>query len=68
MTNFYSSYDGQNMIDLGSSINEHFHTSLATVDGSPFAVGGEFNHSNQAEIYNIQSGSWREVANYPFHD
>ena len=40
--------------------------SLAKIDGAPLAVGGAY--IKKAEILDISSNKWTEVADYPYHD
>jgi len=47
--------------------NEHFQTSLANIDGDPLAVGGNSSYT-KAEILDIASNTWTEIAEYPYHD
>jgi len=39
---------------------------LAKIGGAPLAVGGYSN--KKAEILDISSNKWTEVADYPYHD
>ena len=38
------------------------------IDESPLAVGGTNPQINKAEIFDISSNTWTEVADYPYHD
>ena len=43
-------------------------TTLATINETPLAVGGYSPNTNKAEILDILSNVWTEVAEYPYHD
>ena len=60
------SYDGIIFHNQADSTIAHQQTTLAKIDAAPLAVGG-YPSTNKAEIYNISSNSWTEVAAYPYH-
>ena len=43
-------------------------STLAKIDEAPFAVGGTSTASSKAEILDVSSNIWTEVAEYPYHD
>lgn len=61
------SYDGLIFHNHADSIHGHWTTTLANAEGSPFAIGGN-PAINKAEMYDISSNKWTEVADYPYHD
>ena len=63
---FRFSYDGYVFHNQADSKNEHMEISLAKIDGAPLAVGGA--NIKKAEILDISSNKWTEVADYPYHD
>ena len=66
---FYS-YDGAVFRSHPNSKSAHHETTLAISDGIPLAVGG-FTGSyfiSKAEIFNIATNTWEEVADYPYHE
>ena len=62
------SYDGFVFHNQADSKNQHYYTTLAKIDGAPLAVGGWDSNTNKAEILDISSNVWTEVADYPYHD
>ena len=62
------SYDGLVFHKQADSKNGHYYTTLAKIDESPLAVGGYDPTIKKAEILDIQSNTWTEVADYPYHD
>ena len=62
------SYDGSVFHNQADSKNKHEDTSLAKIDGAPLAVGGSSLNNVKAEILDISSNKWTEVADYPYHD
>ena len=62
------SYDGSVFHNQADSKNGHHRTTLAKIDGAPLAVGGYSSNTNKAEILDISSNVWTEVAEYPYHD
>ena len=62
------SYDGSVFHNQADSKNGHYVTSLAKIDEAPLAVGGNSPNTNKAEILDISSNVWTEVAEYPNHD
>ena len=60
------SYDGTIFHNHANSKNDHHFTTLAIIDGAPLAVGEQFN--NKAEILDISSNIWTEIADYPYHE
>ena len=50
------------------SQNPHYWTTLAMIDGNPFAVGGYSPESKKAETLDISTNTWTEVADYPYHE
>ena len=63
-----SSYDGDIFHNQADSKSEHYFTTLANIDDAPLAVGGYDSNTNKAEILDISSNTWTEVADYPYHD
>ena len=61
------SYDGFVFHNKADAKNQHYVTTLATIDGAPLAVGG-YSNVKKAEIFDISSNTWTEVAEYPYHD
>ena len=49
-------------------MNDHYVTTLATIDEAPLAVGGYLPNNKKAEIFDITSNKWTGVADYPYHD
>ena len=41
---------------------------MANIDQAPLAVGDNSSNGKKAEIYDISSKTWTEVADYPYHD
>ena len=66
--NPYFSYDGFAFRSHADAQNEHDHTSLANIDGSPLIVGGLSPNTNKVETYDISTNQWNEVADYPYHN
>ena len=62
------SYDGFVFHNQANSKNGHVKTTLATIDEVPLAVGGQSPDTNKAEIMDISSNTWTEIAEYPYHD
>ena len=62
------SYDGSVFHNQADSKNGHHRTTLANIDGAPLAVGGWNSNTNKAEILDISSNAWTEVADYPYHE
>ena len=62
------SYDGFIFHNQANSKNAHHYTTLANIDKAPLAVGGIGPKTKKAEIFDISSNSWTEVADYPYHD
>ena len=69
-TNFTitGSYDGDVFHNHANSKIGHYKTTLANIEGSPLAVGGDNPETNKAETYDISANTWNEVADYPYHD
>ena len=61
------SYNGFVFHNQADSKNDHYLTTLAMIDEDPMAVGS-FNKTNKAEVFDISSNVWTEVAEYPYHD
>ena len=66
MTRF--SYDGFIFHNQADAKNGHAYTTLAKIDGVPLAVGGQSSTTNKAEILDITSNTWTEIAEYPYHE
>ena len=62
------SYDGDFFHNQADSKNRHYSTTLANIDSAPLAVGGFESNSKKAEILDLSSNTWTEVADYPYHD
>ena len=62
------SYDGDFFHNQADSKTEHAFTTLAKIDEAPLAVGGQSSNTNKAEILDISSNKWTEIAEYPYHD
>ena len=62
------SYDGINFHNHADSKNGHYFTTLANIDDAPLAVGGASSNIKKAEILDISSNTWTEVADYPYHE
>jgi len=41
---------------------------LANIDDAPLAVGGQSDNTKKAEIFDISSNTWTEIAEYPYHN
>ena len=41
---------------------------MANIDQAPLAVGGSGPNTKKAEVFDISSNTWTEVADYPYHD
>ena len=65
---YFASYDGAVFHNQADSKNGHYWTTLAKIDGAPLAVGGNSPTNNKAEILDVSTNSWTEVADYPYHD
>ena len=63
-----NSYDGNIFHIHADSKNGHYQTTLANIEGSPLAVGGYGPSINKAETYDIETNTWTEVTDYPYHD
>ena len=66
MTRF--SYDGVVFHNQADAKNGHAYTTLAKIDEAPLAVGGDTLATNKAEILDIASNTWTEIAEYPYHE
>ena len=62
------SYDGSVFYNQADSKNGHHFTTMAKIDGAPLAVGGFEPNIKKAEILDISSNVWTEVAEYPYHN
>ena len=62
------SYDGLIFHNQADSKNGHYFTTLANIDDAPLAVGGQSSNTKKAEILDISSNTWTEVADYPYHE
>ena len=63
------SYDGVVFHNQADAKNGHYSTTLAKIDEAPLAVGGyDGSYTNKAEILDIASNTWTEIAEYPYHD
>ena len=62
------SYDGFLFHNQESSKTGHYFTTLAKIGEAPLAVGGSSPVTNKAEILDIFSDTWTEIAEYPYHD
>ena len=62
------SYDGIIFHNQADSKNGHYWTTLANIDDTPLAVGGASPTTKKAEILDISSNTWTEIAEYPYHD
>ena len=51
-----------------NSNNDHYRTTLANIDGAPLIVGGSEPKSKKAEVMDISSNSWTEIADYLYHE
>ena len=60
------SYDGFVFHNQADAKNEHYLTTLASIDEAPLAIGGQ--STKKAEIFDVSSNSWTEIADYPYHD
>ena len=61
------SYDGFIFHNQADSKNGHYFTTMAKIDEAPLAVGGLSSNTNKAEILDIASNTWTEIAEYPYH-
>ena len=64
----FFSYDSDIFHNHADSKNDHYWTTLATIDNAPLAVGGYSPNIKKAEILDISSNIWTEVADYPYHE
>ena len=62
------SYDGVVFHNQADAKNGHYYTTLAKIDDAPLAVGGTGPTIKKAEILDISSNTWTEIAEYPYHD
>ena len=62
------SYDGFVFHNTADSRYGHYLSTLAKIDEAPFAVGGTSSVTSKAEILDVSSNIWTEVAEYPYHD
>ena len=62
------SYDGNFFRNLPDTKHGHYSTTLARIDETPLAVGGMGPNTNKAEVFDILSDTWTEVADYRYHD
>ena len=62
------SYDGSVFHNQADSKNGHYYTTLAKIDEAPLAVGGYGSDTNKAEILDVSSNVWTEIAEYPYHN
>ena len=67
MNTFNLSFDGNGFHAHANSKVGHYFTSLARIQSSPLGVGGHLSDTNKAEIYDISTNKWTEIANYPYH-
>ena len=63
---FYS-YDGAVFHNHPDSKNGHYSTTLANSNGSPLAVGDYNYEHSKAEIFNIETNTWTDIDDYPYH-
>ena len=65
---FYS-YDGDVFRNHPNSKNGHTESTLANSNEAPLAVGGYSgsDYTSKAEIFNITTNTWAELADYPHH-
>ena len=61
------SYDGLIFHNQADSKNDHAYSSLAKIDGAPLVVGCGSPYTKKAEILDISSNTWTEIADYPYH-
>ena len=71
----FFSYDGDIFHNQADSKIGHYAIALANIDEAPLAVGGANSWSstggadtNKAEILDIESNTWTEAADYPYHN
>ena len=68
----FISYDGEIFHNQADSKNSHYATTLTNIDKTPWTVGGAKNaggiDTNKAEIFDISSNTWTEIAVYSYHD
>ena len=62
------SYDGVVFHNQADAKNQHYLTTFASIDEAPLAVGGYDPTTKKAEIFDISSNTWTEVADYPYHE
>ena len=62
------SYDGDIFHNQANAKNGHYWTTLAKINEAPLAVGGYNSNTNKAEVLDIASNTWTEIAEYPYHD
>ena len=62
------SYDGIIFHNHADSKNGHSRTTFANIDDAPLVVGGWGPTTKKAEIFDISSNTWTEVADYPYHE
>ena len=60
------SFDGNRVSTVPSSNYEHYVTSLGRLQNTPIVVGGDHPKNKKVEV--LQSGSWKELADFPFVD
>ena len=70
-SHFTGSYDGVVFQSHQNSKNGHSESTMAKWNESPLAVGGWNQESSgwisKAEIFNIATNTWTELADYPYH-
>ena len=70
MKTHYLRYDGSNYDQLNKLTSySHFKTTLVSYRGQPLAVGNwdpESDKNNRAELMDLESKVWSEVAHYSF--
>ena len=62
------SYNGKIFHQQADSNYGHDYSTLAKIEGTPLAVGGYAFNINKAEILDISTNTWTEVADYPYHN
>ena len=62
------SYDGVVFHNQADAKNGHYLTTLTKINEAPLAVGGYSSNTNKAEILDIASNTWTEIAEYPYHE
>ena len=62
----FFSYNGKKYTNHPSSANDHYCTTLGTIDNQILAVGGYELNNNKVELFNISSNTWTTKTPFPY--